>query len=206
MSMELFLYRLEGNLHTAVLCTPFFGRVARHRLVRPTTGHVKAVAHHTGLSQVVAHRFGTPLRELLVIAHTTGTVGVTHDVDPCIGVLSQDIGHVIEGITCLHREVTGVEAKGDAARHVEHDIVTTTFHIDTGTAHAVAQFLLLAVHIGTNTRPGRRAHRRANQRTVTTAGAATTGKRPCRSPYRRTNTGAGGSTRTLGLDRKSTRL
>src|SRR5699024_12233610 len=110
-------------------------------------------------------------------------------------------GHVVEGITRLHREFAGVEAKGDATRHIEHDIVTTTLYIDTGTAHAVAQFLLLAVHIGTNTRPGRRAHRRANQRTVTTAGAATTGKRPCRSPYRHTNTRAGASTRTLGLTR-----
>src|SRR5690554_3950272 len=106
--------------------------------MRTTTGHVKTVAHHTGLSQIVTHRFGTPFRELLVIAHTTGAISVTHDVNPCISILSQYVGHVIEGITGLHREFAGVEAKGDAARHIEHDIVTATLHIDTGAAHALA--------------------------------------------------------------------
>src|SRR5438132_3741668 len=163
--------RLDVDLDAAVGRAAAFRVVARHRLALALAeGREPQRADVPGL-EVLRHRHGAPLRELLVVLVRAHVVGMPDDRQRGLAVAHDHVGELVhravESRLDVHR--VGVE-RGVAGHGDPHHVVGHLFDARLAGLDLLAQVFfqvaLLAVHVGADRRAGKPAADRADERAL----------------------------------------
>src|SRR5438552_3302924 len=161
--------RLDVDLDAAVGRAAAFRVVARHRLALALAeGREPQRADVPGL-EVLRHRHGAPLRELLVVLVRAHVVGMPDDRQRGLAVAHDHVGELVhravESGLDVHR--VGVE-RGVAGHGDPHHIVGQLLDARLAGLDLLAevffQVALLVVHVGADRRAGKPAADRADER------------------------------------------
>ena len=132
-------------------------------MVLAVADHYQARIAHPAAGQVRRHRLGAALRQRLVVLDAADRVGVPRHLHHGLVVLHQGAADLVEHRVEARIQVGAVAGEGDAARHVEGDVVILAHHLDPGAGHLGAQRRLLPVLVVADGAAGHAADRGADE-------------------------------------------
>src|SRR5688572_29950517 len=184
------LDRHQRDLDAAVLRAPGFGVVAGDRAGLAGADDDEALAIQATALQVAGDRIGALLGQLLVVGIAADAVGVAGDLDHGLVVLLQRARDVVEHGIELRLEVGLVEVEGDAAGHVQRDVVALADHVDAGAGGLLAQRRFLAVLVVADGGTGEAADARADECALAALGGVIAAEQAGGDTGQRTDEGA----------------
>src|SRR5690606_9495831 len=141
----------QFDLHPAVGLAALFAVVAGDGVALPVAaGPYPAGGDALGDEQL-ADAGGAALGEGLVVAVTAGGIGVAHHFHIGLVVFLEHHRHGLEGLVELRAHLVAVDAKGDAAGHIEADVVAIAGHTHAAALELGPQRRLLAIHVVADT-------------------------------------------------------